>query len=152
LKNQIRVRFRVVSEQMAASGNFSDQIGASARKFSDQKKCRAHGVTVEQIEKHRSDSRVRAIIERESDRLGGGRVPHCGSEQFGRRPNGPPGSDTCGGRHTSRQYDGQRVQFVSDAVDFRMASLGIPAAVLVGGGPLSDNPVSQAESDLRSNV
>jgi len=33
-----------------------------------------------------------------------------------------------------------------------MASLGIPAAVLVGGGPLSDNPVSQAESDLRSNV
>ncbi len=79
-------------------------------------------------------------------------MPHCGPEQFGRRPNGSPGSDTCGGRHTSRQYDGQRVQFVSDAVDFRMASLGIPAAVLVGGGPLSDNPVSQAESDLRSNV
>src|SRR5467141_1331721 len=125
---------------MAASGNFPDNIGASDRKFSDQKNGRADGVTVEQIEKLRSDSRVRAIIERESERLCGGGVPHCGSEQFGRRPNGSPSCDTCGGHHASWQNDRPRVQFGSNAVDFRTASPGIPAAVLVGGGPLSDNP------------
>jgi hypothetical protein len=92
----------MIAKHVAASGNFPDQIGASPRKFSDQKKRRAHRVTLEQIEKHRSDNRVGAIIERECKRLGGGRVPHCGPEQFGRRPNGSPGSDTCGGHHASR--------------------------------------------------
>src|SRR5467141_2237904 len=142
----------MIANQVAARGNFPDQIGASARKSSDQKKCHAYGVTLEKFEKLRSDSRVRAIIERERDRLGGGGVPHCGSEQFGRRPNGSPSCDTCGGRHTSRQYDGQRVQFVSDAVNFRMASPGIPAAVLVGCGPHSDSPFLGSWETTRRNA
>jgi len=91
----------MIANQVAASGNFPDQIGASARKFSDQKKRHAYGATVEQIKKLRSNSRVRAIIERESERLDEGRVPHCWTEQFRRRANGSPGCDTCGGRHTS---------------------------------------------------
>src|SRR6267142_283563 len=132
----------MIANQVAARGNFPDQIGASARKFSDQKKCRVYGVTLKQIEKLRSDSRVRAIIERERDRLGGGGVPHCGSEQLGRRPNGSPSCDTCGGHHASWQNDRPRVQFVSNAVDFRTASPGIPADVLVGSGAHSDNRLS----------
>src|SRR6266404_9427871 len=129
----------MIANQVAARGNFPDQIGASARKFSDQKKCHAYGVTLEQFEKLRSDSRVRAVIERESESLGGGRVPHCGPEQFGRRPNGSPSCDTCGGCHASWQNDRPRVQFVSNAVDFRTASPGIPAGVLLGSTPLPDN-------------
>jgi hypothetical protein len=68
---------------VSARGNFPDQIGTRARKFADEKKCRAHGVAIEQFEKPGSDGRVRAIVKGERDFPRGRRMPHGVAEQFG---------------------------------------------------------------------
>src|SRR5260370_20267848 len=130
---------RMVSEQMSARGNFPDQIGAGARKFSNQEKCRASGVAVEQIEESRGNGRVGAIIEGQRERLGRCRMPNRGAKQFRRRANGAP---SCDSRSRTRgQNERPRIQYASNAIDFRTALLGIPASVLAGSEPLSDKPV-----------
>ena len=66
-KKQICMRVRMISDQMAARGNFLHEFRTGARKFSDQEKCRAYGVAFKQFEKPRSDRRIRPIVKRESD-------------------------------------------------------------------------------------
>src|SRR5258708_27468074 len=129
---------RMVSEQMSARGNFPDQIGAGARKFSNQEKCRASGVAVEQIEESRGNGRVGAIIECQRERLGRCRMPNRGAKQFRRRANGAP---SCDSRSRTRgQNERPRIHYASTAIDFRTALLGIPASVLACSEPLSDKP------------
>jgi hypothetical protein len=115
----------MIAQQVAARGDFSDQVRALPNKSSDQKKCRAHGVAIEQFEKLRGDGWIWAIVKGESDLRGGIRVPHGTSEQFRRWGNRAPGSDPrrCYGRYN----DGQRIQIISGA-DFRTAWLAVPAA------------------------
>ena|ERR1700724_2985364 len=134
LKNQVRVRVRVITYRMLPRGNLFDQIRARPRKFSDQKKCHAYGVVVEQIKEARSDGRVRAVVKRERERLGRCRVPNRRAEQFRRRANDSPRSHACSSRYASRHYDGPRIQFAPNAVNFRTAWTGIPAGVLVAEG------------------
>ncbi len=108
-----------------ARGNFPDQIGACAHKFSDQKKCRAHGVAIEQFEKLGSDGRVWAIVKGERDLPRGRRVPHGGAEQFGRGSDSTPRRDSGSGRCASSHGYRPGVQLVT-AFDFRTVSPHVP--------------------------
>jgi hypothetical protein len=80
LKKQIRMRVRVIAKQMASRRNFLSQTRTFSHKFSNQKKSRAHGVAIKQIEKPRSDGWIGAIVKGESDPSGGIRVPYSGAE------------------------------------------------------------------------
>lgn len=82
LKNQICMCVRMIADQMAARGNVFHEFGTGAREFSDQKKCRAHGIAVEQIEKSGRDRRIRPVVKRESDFSRGNRVTQRWTEQF----------------------------------------------------------------------
>src|ERR1039458_5818248 len=130
---------------MAAYGNFPDQIRTRSHKLSDQEKCRAHGVAIEQIEQSRSDGRIWAIIECERERLCGCSMPHGGAEQLRRGTDSSPGSDARGGHRASRHNNGPGVQFVSTLFDFRTAWPGIPAAdwvTIAGRGTSKGSSVS----------
>ena len=127
LKEQICVRVRVIAEQMAARGNFLHEFRTCPREFSNQEKCRAHGVAIEQFEKARSDGRIRSVVKGESDfsremcaAPWGRTIPRTARQlptrQFPRRP---PRRST-----RSPARDSIRLQ----AVYFRTPRPGMPAA------------------------
>jgi hypothetical protein len=80
LKDEVRMRVRVIAEHVAAGGNFPDEVGTRLRKFSDQKESGPHRVAFEQVEQPRRDGGVGTVIKRESKRLGGQGVPYRGTE------------------------------------------------------------------------
>jgi hypothetical protein len=82
LKNQICMCVRMISYHVPARGYFPYEFGAGARKFPDQKKCRAHGMTFKEFEQMRRHSRIRTVVKGESDFLPGRGVSHGRTEQL----------------------------------------------------------------------
>ena len=98
LKNQIGVCVRMISDQMAARGNFLHEFGTGARKFPDQEKCRKRGLAAKHFEKTRRNRRIRPIVKCESDFARGIGMPERGAKQFRRRSHRGPGGNSRGGR------------------------------------------------------
>ena len=62
-KNHVRMRFGVVGKQMAARGDFANEIGTSLNKAAHQKKGGTRLVAVEQLEQIRRNARIGAVVE-----------------------------------------------------------------------------------------
>ena len=159
LKKQICMCVRMISEQVAARGNFLHEFRAGTRKFSDQKKCRAHGIAVKQFEKPRSDRRIRPIVKRERDFPRGGCVPQRRAEQFRRRSDRAPGGNSRSGRRATSTQSPAKDSIGLQAVIFarprprhtrrRVTLYGRDARLRVHGVNVSLNELERAASGPR---
>ena len=89
------MRVRVIADLMAARGDFAGEFGIGADMAADKEKSGAGVVSVEEREQARSDARIRAIVEGESDRTGIACEANRMTKELRLRMNPGPG---CGAR------------------------------------------------------
>jgi hypothetical protein len=101
---------------MAAHGNFLNELRTGLRKFPNQEKCGSHRIELKQLEKLRSDCRIRPIVKCESDFPKRGCAPNRRAEQFRRRRHHAPGGNSQSGCRAARHNRWQEIQFVSKSL------------------------------------
>lgn len=137
LKNQIRMRIRVIAKQVAADRHFLNQPRTFPYKFPDQKKCCRNGIAIKQVEELRGDGWVGAIVKCEGDFFCRCRVPHGWPVQLRRRSNSSPRGDSRSGYRACRHDHGPWIQCVT-AINLRTTVPCVPAALRAVRKPLPE--------------
>src|SRR5690348_1883977 len=85
------MRVRVISDLMAARGDFAGEFGIGADMAADKEKSGARVVSVQERQQARRDARIRAIVEGESDRPGINSEANRMAKELRLRINAGPG-------------------------------------------------------------
>lgn len=105
-ESERRVRFGMISDGMAALGDFTRKIGKEADVAADQEKCGAGLILVEQIKKRGRDGGIGAIVK--GDRHGGwiAGAAHRRAEKLRSGRDRCPGQECTGTECTADGFDG----------------------------------------------